>query len=210
MKRSKQGYVLVLALVVILILTSTAALLISNVLRSYQTGSGSFLQETRAMEAEGVIERYYAHLKASEKQNLVPWQKYYEAATEPNHLQTEIEQFKSGLDGFYNDTFSSLLNQKTQRFVKPTCSAQTDGNDIDFIIPVRSELLDNGAVAASVDAVICVKVRFTEAEGDTIYSTEDGSDSELLGTYWEYGGTILSVDYVPDFVLSTGEGGEAA
>ncbi|MBQ7144316.1 MAG: hypothetical protein IJR65_04090 [Oscillospiraceae bacterium] len=65
MSRKRQGYVLALVMVTMLLLSSVASLVVVSVTRNIQSGENLSPPDRKTVLAESIIERYYTHLKAS-------------------------------------------------------------------------------------------------------------------------------------------------
>lgn len=70
MKRRNQGYVLVLALVVTLLLTSVASLIAMTTYRNVEAGGSDLVRMQRQNCASAMMEEYFAHLKLVEGEEI--------------------------------------------------------------------------------------------------------------------------------------------
>lgn len=174
MKRSKQGYVMALVLVVMLLLTSVASIVAATSVRNIETGGASFVQEQARIEAASAhiktaqanVNEFYSHLESSiSEEHDVPQK---EDGSYEDGAAYFVSQLNSYIDS-YPDSGGTLA---IGRVLEPS-----EGQE-EFTVLVSSSV-----EGPTVEAAILITVSFGERPNPDV-------PDNMIPTF-----TVISVEY---------------
>ena len=171
MKRSKQGYILALVLVVMLLMTSVASVVAATSVRNIEIGGVITAADLKLRQAESLIEEYYAY-----------WNAQKGGSFEYSSTDTEVDPFQEFQTGKLvpaNNLFSVESDSKIVRTAEIGSVTPTGDNKVYTVTITISEKVgtdESYSLERIATADVWLEIGETSSE-ETSYETNESGET---------------------------------